>query len=118
MPYKNVTAQQKRDPREIFAENLRAVMADQKLKQHTLADMIGVSRPMVSRWVTGKALPGAEEMLQLSAALFWDYSRMFTDYSRPREESPEERQIKGAVEKLIAAAEEVRRLVAGCPGCE
>lgn len=88
----------------MFSENFRRVLDDQGVKQHYLADELGVSRGTVNRWANSKGLPGPREMKALSKRLNWSYAAMFAEPGELAEET-------AGYDEIIETAEElVRRL--------
>ena len=49
-----------------IAKNLSHLMAEHGIGTRKLADMVGTTPPTISRFVTGKAYPGADMLLQIA----------------------------------------------------
>jgi len=63
-----------------FADALLKAMTDKQIKQEKMAELIGVSREMISAYICGKSLPSAKTAIKIaeklkSPALEWDWLR-------------------------------------------
>ena len=54
----------------IFSKNLKQIMKEDNIKQEDLANEIGISRTMISRYVTGECLPSLYTTVKIADALF------------------------------------------------
>ena len=50
----------------IVAENLTSLRKEKHLTQQELAEKIGYSDKLVSKWELGKAIPSVDKLMQLS----------------------------------------------------
>jgi transcriptional regulator with XRE-family HTH domain len=67
-----------RDPAR-FRELLSQIMTGAKLSQQDIASLAGVSRPQVSRWLSGDHRPGFDAVQQLASALQASYPQLAGD---------------------------------------
>lgn len=54
----------------LFSKNLKRIMKEENIKQEDLADEVGISQQMISRYVTGACLPSLYTTVKLADALF------------------------------------------------
>lgn len=54
----------------IFSKNLKRLMEEENMFQEDLANEIGVSREMISRYMNGHSLPSFITIIKMSEALF------------------------------------------------
>ena len=54
----------------IFSKNLKRLMEEENIHQDDLADEIGVTQPMISRYVKGQSMPSFITIVKMSEALF------------------------------------------------
>ena len=55
--------------RSFFAEQLRKIMFEKKLTQQKLADMTGINRPLISRWIIGDRNPSLTSLKKIANVL-------------------------------------------------
>lgn len=55
---------------EIFSKNLKRMMKEDNMSQEDLANEIGVSRTMISRYMTGQCIPSFLTVVKIADALF------------------------------------------------
>ena len=55
---------------ELFSKNLKRMMKEDNIKQEDLANEIGVSREMISRYVTGQSMPTFLTVVKIADFLF------------------------------------------------
>jgi transcriptional regulator with XRE-family HTH domain len=55
--------------RKFFAEQLKKLLYDKRLTHQNLADMLGVNRPMITRWITGGRYPSFVSVKKIADAL-------------------------------------------------
>ena len=68
-----------------FAENLRKLRIEKGLSQQDLADRLHVERSTVTKWETGKRLPDAAMIAELSECLDTDVSELLVTSERDGE---------------------------------
>lgn len=55
---------------ELFSKNLKQLMKEENINQNELADEIGVSQTMISRYISGQCMPSFLTVVKMSEALF------------------------------------------------
>ena len=55
---------------ELFSKNLKRMMKEDSISQEELANRIGVSQAMVSRYMTGQCLPSLSTTIKIMDVLF------------------------------------------------
>lgn len=68
-----------------FAEELKKARTDMNLTQEELAQRLNISRPMISHWEHGRALPDIEMLRRISVELNYDF---FSDKSQTAADDP------------------------------
>ena len=53
----------------IFSKNLKEMLKESDMKQEELADEIGISQAMISRYITGQSLPGILTLVKIADVL-------------------------------------------------
>lgn len=54
---------------DIFADNLVDILKDARMSQNELADITGLSRSTVSKYINKKAMPGVKALINISEAV-------------------------------------------------
>lgn len=58
--------------RNSFGIRLKSLLHDRSIKQEALADMLGISRPMLSKYINGKATPSSYNLNRIAKVLNCD----------------------------------------------
>ena len=58
--------------RKSFSSRLKTILYDRSIKQEVLADMLGISRTMLSKYINGKATPSSYNLNRIARALSCD----------------------------------------------
>jgi transcriptional regulator with XRE-family HTH domain len=98
-----------------FADNLRELLKRRRMSQRQLADLIGLSQAMVSRWVEGKNMPKFLMVAKL-ADVFNVPIEMFvsSDLADVTDGEIEQRRNLSRAIEMVGVEESLRRiLVAG-----
>lgn len=70
---------------ELFSRNLKRMMKEDHMKEEYLADEIGISRSMVSRYVNGQSMPSFLTVVKIADVLFCSLDEFLIE-DRHREE--------------------------------
>lgn len=70
---------------ELFSRNLKRMMKEDHMKEEYLADEIGISRSMVSRYVNGQSMPSFLTVVKIADVLFCSLDDFLID-DRHKEE--------------------------------
>ena len=57
---------------DIFADNLREIIAESGYSQMEVAEMTGIPQPVLSRYVNGRVIPSVVNIIKLSYTLNCD----------------------------------------------
>ena len=57
---------------DIFADNLREIIAESGYSQMEVAEMTGIPQPVLSRYVNGRVIPSVANIIKLSYTLNCD----------------------------------------------
>ena len=55
---------------ELFSKNLRRMMKEDHIKEERLADEVGISQPMISKYVNGQSMPSFLTVVKIADVLF------------------------------------------------
>lgn len=72
---------------EEFARIIRQIIASRGIKQSWLAEMLGVEKSCVSKWVKGKNAPGYSTLINLSRVLDMNPAEFFPNKKRMKKET-------------------------------
>ena len=67
---------------ELFSRNLKRMMKEDHMKEEYLADEIGISRSMVSRYVNGQSMPSFLTVVKIADVLFCSLDEFLVDDRR------------------------------------
>jgi len=97
-----------------FADNLRELLRRRRMSQRQLADLIGLSQAMVSRWCEGKNVPKFFMVAKL-ADVFNIPIEMFvsSDLSLVTDQEIERRRALARAIEVVGVEESLRRLLVG-----
>lgn len=70
---------------DLFSRNLKRMMKEDHMKEEYLADEIGISRSMVSRYVNGQSMPSFLIVVKIADVLFCSLDEFLVE-DRHREE--------------------------------
>ena len=70
---------------ELFSRNLKRMMKEDHMKEEYLANEIGISRSMVSRYVNGQSMPSFLTVVKIADVLFCSLDDFLID-DRHKEE--------------------------------
>lgn len=97
-----------------FADNLRELLKRRRMSQRQLADLIGLSQAMVSRWIEGKNMPKFLMVAKL-ADVFNVPIEMFvsSDLANVTDGEIEQRRNLSRAIEMVGVEESLRRLLVG-----
>ena len=75
--YDNINEITEEQERREFAYRLRSLMGRRWINQDQLAEMIGTTQPMISRYVRGEAVPNAITLRKIAKALEYSMDDFF-----------------------------------------
>lgn len=64
---------------ELFSKNLKRVMEEDNISQKELADEIGVSQQMISKYISGENIPSVPILLEISDYLCCTLDELFEE---------------------------------------
>ena len=67
---------------DLFSRNLKRMMKEDHMKEEYLADEIGISRSMVSRYVNGQSMPSFLTVVKIADVLFCSLDEFLVDDRR------------------------------------
>lgn len=73
-----------------FAEQLNAVRKQRNITQEQLAKALNVSRPTISHWENGRAIPDVDTIKQISRLMDYDFLALDTDTAGSPEPAADE----------------------------
>lgn len=71
---------------ELFSRNLKRMMKEDHMKEEYLADEIGISRSMVSRYVNGQSMPSFLTVVKITDVLFCSLDDFLIDDKHKEED--------------------------------
>lgn len=71
---------------ELFSRNLKRMMKEDHMKEEYLADEIGISRSMVSRYVNGQSMPSFLTVVKIADVLFCSLDEFLIDDKHKEED--------------------------------
>lgn len=72
---------------ELFSRNLKRMMKEDHMKEEYLADEIGISRSMVSRYVNGQSMPSFLTVVKIADVLFCSLDEFLIDDKHKEEDA-------------------------------
>ena len=70
---------------ELFSRNLKRMMKEDHMKEEYLADEVGVSQSMISRYINGQSMPSFLIVVKIADVLFCSLDEFLID-DRHKEE--------------------------------
>lgn len=70
---------------ELFSRNLKRMMKEDKMKEEYLANEVGISRSMISRYMNGQSMPSFLTVVKIADVLFCSLDEFLID-DRHKEE--------------------------------
>lgn len=67
---------------DLFSRNLKRMMKEDKMKEEYLANEVGISRSMVSRYVNGQSMPSFLTVVKIADVLFCSLDEFLVDDRR------------------------------------
>lgn len=64
---------------ELFSRNLRRMMKEDHMKEECLADEVGISQSMISRYVNGQSMPSFLTVVKIADVLFCSLDEFLVD---------------------------------------
>lgn len=99
-----------------FADNLRELMSRRRLSQRELADLVGISQAMISRWVRGENNPDFEQAAKVAAAFHVTLDMLISeDITKVTDREIERRRSLADAVAVVGIEEAMRRLLAPSP---
>ena len=71
---------------DLFSRNLKRMMKEDHMKEEYLADEIGISRSMVSRYVNGQSMPSFLTVVKIADVLFCSLDEFLIDDKHKEED--------------------------------
>ena len=71
---------------DLFSRNLKRMMKEDHMKEEYLADEIGISRSMVSRYVNGQSMPSFLIVVKIADVLFCSLDEFLIDDKHKEED--------------------------------
>lgn len=71
---------------ELFSRNLKRMMKEDHMKEEYLADEIGISRSMVSRYVNRQSMPSFLTVVKIADVLFCSLDEFLIDDKHKEED--------------------------------
>lgn len=71
---------------ELFSRNLKRMMKEDKMKEEYLANEVGISRSMVSRYVNEQSMPSFLTVVKIADVLFCSLDEFLIDDKHKEED--------------------------------
>lgn len=71
---------------ELFSRNLKRMMKEDKMKEEYLANEVGISRSMISRYVNGQSMPSFLTVVKIADVLFCSLDEFLIDDKHKEED--------------------------------
>lgn len=71
---------------ELFSRNLRRMMKEDHMKEEYLADEVGISQPMISKYVNGQSMPSFLTVVKIADVLFCSLDDFLIDDKHKEED--------------------------------